>query len=765
MLQGVTGPLGWWRVVELTDLRGAMCGRILADLGAQVTSVRPPGYTVPDGLAVAERYRNAGKEVVTAAPGEPAGRRRLHDLLAGADVLVENMTGGARAAAGLDPEEVSERYPSLVHVVMADFGLDGPRSGWRLDPITAQAAGGTLFASGFPDRAPCWFPGYLGPDCASVYGFVGAVAAMFDRARHGRGQLVEVSVQEATLAGTNPWSVAISDYLKINPFLPAEGRRNADGYYWVLPARDGWVRTVIGNDKQWRGFVRLLGEPEVLMAPEWSEALYRRMNGDVIRLGAGELLADRTRLELFEQALEAGATLGVIHSPAEFVDHPQTAARGVFGRGGLPGLEGAPVVRPPLRFSGGEPPAPPGPPDATAGGGGELPLAGTTVVEFGMAAVGPEVSLVLSELGADVIKIESSAHLDVLRVSGFERVNCGFAFNAECRGRRSVALNLDTGEGRELAAALCARADVVVENYRGGVLDRMGLGYDSVKVSNPGVVYASSQGYGRRGPLAEMPAYGPLNLGFVGLHHLWNHPDSPYPCGTSLNHPDHLAGKFLAAAVLIALDHRARTGSGQRVDLAQTDFAAYLRGEVYIDSWLQGGGPPAAGNSSPAACPHGVFPASGEDRWIAVAVNTDGEWAALCRALGWDLEPALTGLAGRLGRAAEIEKRLSAWTAERDPVEAAAFLQERGVTAAPVMGPLDHLADEHLAARGFIVTLEHPEVGAERHVGNPVRMSVTAQRVAASAPCLGADTAAVLEEILGLGPARIEALVAAEVCV
>lgn len=387
------------------------------------------------------------------------------------------------------------------------------------------------------------------------------------------------------------------------------------------------------------------------------------------------------------------------------------------------------------------------------------------MVEFGMAAVGPETSLVLSELGAEVIKIESTAHLDVLRVSGFDRINCGFAFNDECRGRRSVALNLDTARGRQIAFDLCARADVIVENCRGRVLERLGLGYDAVQAANPGVVYASSSGYGREGPLAEMPAYGPLNLGFVGLHLLWNHPDAPYPCGTSLNHPDHIAGKFLAGAVLIALDHRDRTGEGQRIDLAQTDLAAYLRGEVYLEAGVSGTDPEATGNRSPVACPHGVFPSAGEDRWVAVSAASDAEWSALRRALGWPEEPALADLAGRLAQRERIEERLAAWTAGRDGAEAAAFLQERGVTAAPVMGPLDHLADEHLAERGFIVTLEHPEVGSERHTGNPVRMSLTRQRVASSAPCLGADTAAVLGRMLGIGTGEVQALIAAGVCV
>lgn len=772
---GVSAPLESWRVLELTDLRGAFCGRILADLGADVVRVQLPGQDrdgAPESDATVAAYRHANKRILALAD-----EASLDGLLARADVLVDNLGPARRAELGLQPGAVSGRHPHLVHVVMADFGLDGPRSEWRLEPLPAQAAGGTLHASGFPDMPPCWFPGYLAHDCASVYAAVGAVSALMDRRRHGRGQTVEVSVQEAALAGTNPWSVAVHDYLKINPFLPAEGRRNADGFYYVLPAADGWVRFVIGNEKQWRGAVALAGDPETLTSPEWSDPFFRRMNGDVARLVMSDSLRDRTRAQLFDQAQHLGATMGVIHTPSEYVRHEQPRSRDVFSIGRFPGMEGAPVVRPPLRFSATpgrveaapasaapEEPWPARAPETHVGGSDRMLLEGVRVVEFGMAAVGPEASLVLSELGADVIKIESSAHLDVLRHAGFDRVNCAFAFNVECRGRRSVTLNLETARGRELAFELCARADVVVENYRGGVLDAMGLGYEAVKASNPGVVYASSQGYGRTGPLAGMAAYGPLNLGFAGLHLLWNHPDAPYPCGTSLNHPDHIAGKYLAAGVIAALDHRAGTGEGQRVDLAQTELAAYLRGEVYIDAWRLGADPPAMGNASPAACPHGVYPVGGDDRWIAIVVPDDKSWLALCEAAGWPPEDDLMALEGRLARSEEISARLAEWTSEQDGTALAGYLQSVGISASPVMGPLDHLADEHLLARGFIVELEHPEVGSERHAGNPVRMSVTAQRVAPSAPCLGAHTVEVLGEVLGVAPEEVERLAAEGVC-
>jgi crotonobetainyl-CoA:carnitine CoA-transferase CaiB-like acyl-CoA transferase len=770
-------PLESLKVVDLTDLRGALCGRMLADLGADVLRIG-----AVDPANVVDAYRNANKRVT---PFDPA---TIDDLLRRADVLIENLPSAQRTELGLDPSGVRHRHPHLIHLVIADFGLSGPRAGWKLEPLTGQAAGGTLFASGFPELAPCWFPGFLAHDCGAVYGFLGTIAAVTDRARHGRGQTLEISVQEATLAGTNPWSVAISDYVKINPFLPAAGRRNADGFYFVLPAADGWVRFVIGNDKQWRGAVHLARNPEVLTTPEWLDPIYRRMNADVARLVLADALQDRTRAQLFEEARQVGATLGVIHMPGEYVSHPQPSSRGVFTEGVLPGLEGAPVVRPPLEFSAtpgrtvvagarsvsdpgwvpaAAPPAASAPASAAAlpSAASGLPLEGVRVVEFGMAAVGPEAALVLSEFGADVIKVESRSHLDVLRLAGGERINCAFAFNVECRGRRSVTLNLDTVEGRRLAFELCARADVVIENFRGGVLDDMGLGYASIRASNPNVVYASSQGYGRTGPLGGMAAYGPLNLGFSGLHHLWNHTDAPYPCGTSLNHPDHVAGKFLAGGIMAALAHRDRTGEGQRVDLAQTEFAAYLRGEVYIDGWRLGADPVASGNDSITACPHGVYPTAGDDTWIAIVVASDEEWERFCEVSGWEAEDDLASLPGRLARAGEIASRLAAWTAGQDGPDLAGRLQEAGISASPVMGPLDHLDDPHLLERGFIVTLHHPEVGDERHAGNPLRMSVTRPRVAPSAPCLGAHTAEVLFEVLGIPAEETGKLVADGVCV
>src|SRR4051794_5406569 len=332
------GPLARLRVVEVVDLRGALCGRILADLGADVVKVLRPSLPHNEYESTAYRYRNANKRAAVADLHSPDDRERFETLLDAADVLIENLGPEQRRAHDLVPADVEHRHPRLVQVSLTDFGSSGPRSEWRLEPLTALAASGTMWATGFPDRPPCWLPGYLAHDCASIYGAIGALAAILDRERSGRGQWVEISTQEAALAGTTPWSVAIADYLHINPRLNAKGTRSADGAYWVLPAKDGWVRTVIGTPRQWQGFVELCGSPDLLTEPEWANPGFRLANVDVVRLVAETCLAERTREELLASARALGTTIGVLHTPSEFVAHAQTKWRGFFTTTGFAGL-------------------------------------------------------------------------------------------------------------------------------------------------------------------------------------------------------------------------------------------------------------------------------------------------------------------------------------------------------------------------------------------------------------------------------------------
>jgi crotonobetainyl-CoA:carnitine CoA-transferase CaiB-like acyl-CoA transferase len=789
-----TAPLAHVRVVDLTDLRGALVGRLLADLGADVVKVERPAGD-PDrlrppfagGVAGPERslafaYRHAGKRGVVADLDAPAGRERLAALCDGADVLIENLDPARRSRLGLEPGAVQARHPRLVHVVVADFGLDGPLAGWRLEALPAFAACGALFQCGFPDKPPCWLPGHAAHDCTAAFAAMGALAALLDRARGGRGQVVEVSVQEAGISGLYPWGVPLADYQRHYPMIASSPPRNADGNYMVLPVADGWVRVLPATTAHWRAFVRLLGSPDALADAMWEFLPYRIMNGDLLRAVASEALRSRERAAVIDEGRRLGVPIGPVNTPEEFVREAQTVARGYFRRLPDTPLGDAPVAPAPFVFSrtpivlgrgaprtGEDDPAafPPHAADDAVAAAGDAPvLAGLKVLSLGVVAVGPEVGWLLAELGADVVKIESRAKLDPLRAVTLEpdAPNKAFTFNDENRGHASVLVDLSTDEGRTLARRLAGEADVVIENNRGGVARRWGLDYDDVRRVRPDVVYLASQGYGRGGPLGEVQGFGPMNGAFAGACYLWNHPDAPYPGASALNHPDHVASKLGVVAVLAALEHRRRTGEGQLIDLAQSEAAAFLLGEAYLEAPCTGRPAAPRGNAVPWAHPHGVYPCAGDDRWVAIAVVGDDTWARFRVALDWPDDPGLATLEGRLARAAELDARLGAWTRERSAFDVATLLQAAGVSAAPVWDSDELRVDAHLLARGAIVTVEHGEIGPERHAANPLRLSRTPVVPAGAAPLLGADTDDVLARWLGLGPDEVRRLRDAGVC-
>ena len=790
------GALEHLRVVDLTDLRGALAGRILADLGADVVKIEPPGGD-PDRLRPpfagnepgADRslpflYRNANKRSAVFDLGDAAERERFAALLDRTDVLVENLGLEDRKRLGLSPRAVAERHPHLVHAVIADFGLAGPRASWRAEALPAFAASGALYVSGFPEFPPCWSPGYLAHDCASTFALAGILAAIRTRAATGHGDLVEVSVQEAALNGLNPWSIPLEDYARHFPALPTSPRRNADGPYHVHAVRDGFIRILPGSTRQWRSFVEMIGRDE-LAGPEWLSPLFRIGAQDVIRMIAAEWFASRTTAEALAAARARGIPVTAVNAPEDFVAEEQTKARGYFRRTGFPHLEDAPFASAPFLFSRTPvslrraAPAPgrddrePFPPRsreaAKSSPRGTAPLDGIRVIGLTCGAVGPETCWLLAELGADVVKIESRANLDFLRGVTFDGdPNHSWTFSVESRNQKSVCLDLSTARGRELALGLCATADVVVENNRGGVARGWGLDYEAVRRVRPDVIYLSSQGFGDGGPLGDCPSFGPLNSTFAGVNWLWNHPQAPYPAGCALNHPDHIAGKLGTVAVLAALEHRRRTGEGQRIEMAQSEAAAFLAGEFYLEESATGARAAQRGNAAPYAVPHGVYPSRAEngndDRWIAIAAVGDEAWLALERTVGWRHDERLARLEARVPERAEIDARLSDWSRTKTAAEAAAELQAAGVSAMPVQDANDHRSDPHLRERVAIVTVEHPDLGAERHIGNPIRLGRSGLATPSAAPLLGQHTEEVLSAVLGLSREEIARLTEEGVC-
>lgn len=393
------------------------------------------------------------------------------------------------------------------------------------------------------------------------------------------------------------------------------------------------------------------------------------------------------------------------------------------------------------------------------------PLAGIRVCDFTWVWAGPFCTMQLAHLGADVIKIESARRSDTLRrlpsfADNEPGLNRAGYFNQYNQGKRSLALDLSTMQGREIALQLAARSDIVAENFAPGVMARMGLDYDSIRKVNPTVIMVSLSGYGATGPLSPYIAYGPSQVPMSGMSSLTGFPGGP-PLQVGLSYGDPTGGLHGTIAVLSALWHRQQTGEGQYIDESQWEAALTMLGEGLIAQAMNGVAPPRDGNRDPAMAPHGTYRCAGEDSWVSIACTGETEWRALCQVIG---QPALASderfvrLEGRKQHEDELDATISAWTATQDRWAVTQRLQAAGVAAFPSMSAKDLSDDPHLAERGIFVELDHPEAGRRRHIGIPYRMSGTPVSVQSPAPCLGQHTDEVLRDVLGLPGDAITAL-------
>lgn len=388
------------------------------------------------------------------------------------------------------------------------------------------------------------------------------------------------------------------------------------------------------------------------------------------------------------------------------------------------------------------------------------PLEGIRVISLGTGAVIPDFAKILGELGADVIKIESRQNLDFMRTIGAD-INSVGGFNEANRNKRSFGVDLKTEKGKEIVRQLIKMSDILGENFRGGAMKSLGLDYESVRQLKPDIIYISSQGFGGGGPYSEYEAYGPMLAAASGLLSIWSHPDDPYPVGSNSPIPDHMASKHGVVAVLAALDYRRRTGKGQFIDMAQTEVAAALVGEAYMDYGINNRIQKPIGNRSPYAAPHGCYRCKGEDRWCAISVFTNEEWQRFCDAIGnpaWTRDPKFADILGRLRNVDELDRLVEEWTATRDAHEVMETLQRAGVAAGVVQRAPDSIEDPQLKWQGAIVELDHPVVGKRLYPGIPFKLSEAPPLQSTPAPLLGQHTDEICRELLEMSQEEIERL-------
>jgi crotonobetainyl-CoA:carnitine CoA-transferase CaiB-like acyl-CoA transferase len=400
------------------------------------------------------------------------------------------------------------------------------------------------------------------------------------------------------------------------------------------------------------------------------------------------------------------------------------------------------------------------------GGGDGGPLKGIRVLDFSWIWQGPFCTLQLAHLGAEVIRVESAKKPEINRLippfaDGMAGVNRAGSFNQWNQGKRSILLDLSNPAAVDVARSLVRHCDLVVENFAPGVIGRMGLGYERLRELKPDIIMLSLSGYGQTGPYSHYVSYGGLLGAQSGLFSVSGY-TSGEPGETGITYGDPNSGALAVSAAVAALIHREHTGQGQYIDVSLWEALETVMPEAWLEYAMNGREPAVTANRDRWMAPHNCYKSQGDaEEWITIAVGNETEWSALCSAIGQpelsrDLRFATAAL--RKQNDDELDAIITHWTAERDRWETAELLQRVGVAAMPTLSNKDLALDSHLRERGFLVELEHPEVGKRTHAGVPWTMSATPCKVRVPAPILGADTDEVLSSLLGFSSEKIESL-------
>lgn len=793
------------RVLELADRSATLAGRILADLGAKVILVEPKsgcatrhegpylgGEPDPE-RGFAHLYFNTNKTSVVLDPKQPNDRDSWQRLIATADVLLDTLTPGLLDGLGFSHSSLRGINPCLIQCSVTPFGLFTPWRGYRANDLIAGAAGGLIQVSGAPDGLPMQGganPSYMMAGLAAASAVLIALHQR-DFTGSGSGVHINLSLQETTAlavmqtACPTQWS-----WFKRIPARP--------GLSAAMPCRDGKYVSLLVRPDRFREFLAWGDETGIehgMTEADWRWARLDapRRNNPVtaLTLALGEAL---NRDEFLAGALRAdiiclpvldfpdlekepqyavneefstlhherlNTSLGYVRSPVGAM------ADGVeFRRAPMLGehqqlLEGLPPVseRSPARAESPDP--------ASA-------LTGLRVVDFGWVLAAPIGTRLLASFGAEVIRIESSGKPDSMRSQagpdGKPHADLGGLFNSVNAGKKSFTVDLTQPAGMTLVKDLIRTADVVINNFRPGVMEKMGLGFDALKLLKPDVILLNLPGAHRNGPWARHPSTGNILMAASGFNMLTGF-DGERPRGIGVAFPDFTSPHLLVTTVLAAVRQRSVTGQGQELHLTQLSAMLSMLGAEWMAFKSTGQQPMRNANRHPDYAPHGIYPAASTedgspDAWVAIAVRGDMEWTTFCERMGQPelaTDPRFSTHSARKRNEDALDAEVRNCTLMRDKWANTTLLQEAGIAAAPVEHLRDMLElDPQLPQHYQVVHQpEAPDVDIviDREAARWVGRELTLRR----SPILGEHNLHVAQEIVGLTDEAFAELLAADV--
>ena len=785
MAKEIALPFAQIRIVDLTTgIAGPYATKLFVDAGAEVVKVERPGGDPLRGWTASQQeipenesgplfqFLNAGKSSIILDAKDARDRARITALAKWADIFVEDWGAGALEDAGLETDALLEVNPRLSIVRISSWGQVGPWAQHPANDFTIQAATGSTFYRGLPDREPVATGGRLSEWATGVYAAVSALAAWRSARQTGIGQIADLSSFEVAISCLTIYGDLGSQ------FFDEDLKRSVD-IPSIEPTKDGYVGFCTTTGQQWSDFCSMLGQQELAQDPKYRDATERFKQRDFLRGIIHSWTLERTTDEIIELSDLLRIPVAPVGNGKLLPEFDHVIERKIYQRTASGFLQ----PRPPWQLETTDPaPLRPAPKldahreeilglldqkDKRARqnlGNADLPFAGLRVIDLTAFWAGPVATAVLADFGADVIKIESIQRPDGMRFAGSVRNDSLWewspVFHGANPGKRAITLRLDHEDGLNLLKRLIRDADIVIENFSARVMPGFGLDADAISELNPRVLFVRMPAFGLDGPWTNRAGFA-MNVEQVsGLAWVTGYEDLPLvPRGTC----DPIGGMHTVFAIGIALEERQRTGRGQVVEVALLEPGLNVAAEQVIEYTAFGVLLGHHGNKMPHAAPQGVFPTQTFDKYVAVSITSDEHWRALCELLDaqdWRESDELSTHRGRLAAHDDLCARLRAWTETQTREAALEALQSAGVPASSVINPHGLMPNPQLEARKFFQTMKHPHTGETRYPSFPARFSALERELHRSPPpTLGQHNREILQNELGLDDAEYDRLV------